>query len=213
MLLTDYQKFTEYFCLDKGVKVNLIFQTTTLKREPLEISVIYTDLDDLKIKEYPTREELVIKNIIANLSNAIIDLFNQLDLFSNTDVIQITVSLASGSIQFLFKDKDKIYNSKLFDFTNTNKEIAVGLKTVSKILINQVRKTKKLKELELTDLFKTEIGVMSKQEIKDVGMYGKGLDYWTDKQVEKERVKAQKHIDKLLKDKPHLYKKGKGIDD
>lgn len=193
--------------------MNLIFQTTTLKREPLEISVIYTDLDDLKIKEYPTREELVIKNIIANLSNAIIDLFNQLDLFSNTDVIQITVSLASGSIQFLFKDKDKIYNSKLFDFTNTNKEIAVGLKTVSKILINQVRKTKKLKELELTDLFKTEIGVMSKQEIKDVGMYGKGLDYWTDKQVEKERVKAQKHIDKLLKDKPHLYKKGKGIDD
>jgi len=59
---------------------------------------------------------------------------------------------------------------------------------------------------------KFEIGVMTEQEIKDMGFYGKGLEYWNDTKIEETQKEAKKYVKKVLKEEPHLYKKGKGID-
>lgn len=59
---------------------------------------------------------------------------------------------------------------------------------------------------------KIEIGVMTAQEIKDLGFYGKGLDYWTDEKIKETQKEAKKYCKKILKEEPDLYKKGEGID-
>lgn len=59
---------------------------------------------------------------------------------------------------------------------------------------------------------KHEIGVMTKKEIKDLGFYGKGLDFWTNEEISKTRIEAKKYCKKVLKENPDLYKKGKGVD-
>lgn len=59
---------------------------------------------------------------------------------------------------------------------------------------------------------KHEIGVMTKKEIQDMGIYGKGLDFWTDEEILKTQIEARKYCKKVLKEKPNLYKRGKGID-
>ena len=183
--------------------MNLAFQETIIKREPLEILVQYIDLDETKIKEYPERKLIVIEDITLNLKQAITYIFNQLDLFYKTEIVQIQISLADGSIKFLFKDKEKIYNSKLFGFDNTNKKIAIGLRTIGKIIINQIRKAKGLSELNLDDLFKAEIGVMNATEIKA------RRPNMTGSKIKETQQKAEKHIDNLIKEKSYLYKKEK----
>ena len=60
---------------------------------------------------------------------------------------------------------------------------------------------------------KHEIGVMTVQEIKEMASRSiEGLDFWTDEKIKETQEKARKHCKKVLKEKPDLYKKGKGID-
>jgi len=182
--------------------MNLIFQGMRIKREPLEITAIYSDLDDLKIMKYSKRKIFVFKDITTNLSDAITHLFDQLDLFFKVFLLQVEIHLGDGHIQFMFKDKEQICNSKIFAFSRTNKEVAEGIRNVCKIAINQIRKENGLKEEIFDDLLKTKIGIVSAQDIKK-------RTNLSDVEIEAILKNAQKHIDKLLKEKPYLYKKEK----
>ena len=60
---------------------------------------------------------------------------------------------------------------------------------------------------------KIEIGVMTRQEIKNMASRSVGgLDYWTDEKIEETQKEAKKYCKKVLKEEPDLYKKGAGVD-
>ena len=52
---------------------------------------------------------------------------------------------------------------------------------------------------------------MTVQEIKDMGIYDRGLEYWNDTKIKEIHKEAKKYAKKMLKEKPNLYKKGKGL--
>jgi len=180
--------------------MNLIFQSATIRKEPLGIVITYGDLDDLKIMKYTKRKVIVFKNITTDLKDAITYLFKQLGLLFNISILQVEINLGDGHIQFIFKDEKKTYNSKVFAFSNTDKEIALGIRNVCKIAINQIRKGKGLQKKIFDNLFKVKLGVIS---VKDM----QKRTNLTDTEIEKIQKNAYKSIDKLLKEKPYLYHK------